>query len=122
MGSIKPPQPKPPRGLSKSAQELFNDVHKRWGLYAHEEALLVEACQIKSAIDELQAIVEQEGRIIENRQGNTIVHPAQTECRQLQIVFTRIIATLGLTDDGRRANRNKNSARGLYSIHGGRAV
>lgn len=104
-----------PTGLSASARKMWSDVMSQFDLDDHEVILLHEACRSLTLIDALDAISRREGPILKHpKTGVPTTNPAVIEARNQRVVLTRIIATLGLSEDGRAANRNR--TRGVYRL------
>jgi len=105
-----------PGNMSDAARALREGVTRDFDLDGHELSLLADAARCQTAIDDLEATVEQDGRVIETRHGELKVHPALAGARQQRIVLTRILATLGLKTEGRV--KQPREARGADGIRG----
>lgn len=83
-----------PSGLRGSGRALWRSITADFELDEHESAILREACYTASAIDKLQAVVDEEGVMNASPQG-VRVHPALVELRQQRACFAKLIGQLG---------------------------
>ena len=93
MSESKQYRPRKPAGLSGAGARLWEKVTAEFGLETNELAILEEMCRMKVRIDELDAIVADEGLVIDSPQGRRI-HPAGVEVRQARNVFNELAKTL----------------------------
>lgn len=115
--------PATPKGTGRSGAVLWRDILGKYELEQHELALLREAVRTVDQLDELHAITERDGLIVDGPHGSK-PHPALTEARQLRIALARVLAALrlpaGEEDDqaaGRRPQRRV-GVRGVYGVAG----
>lgn len=114
--------PEPPKGTGPSGRALWTDVLGKYELEEHEQALLREAVRSVDQLDELHAIVQREGTIVDGPGGSPRMHPAAVEARQLRIALARVIAALRLPadDDGTlHRPQRRVGVRGIYSVKKG---
>ncbi|MDX6583005.1 MAG: hypothetical protein QOI10_2189 [Solirubrobacterales bacterium] len=92
----------PPRGLGDAGKQLWTviigDIAEGWELDARELVLLERACRTADELAELEAIVDREGFTTTGSKGQTVVHPAVSEARQLRLVQLRLLGQLELAD------------------------
>ncbi len=115
--------PKPPEGLKTAGRRLWREVLTDYDLEQHELLLLREACRVSDRLDELAALVERDGAVVDSPQGER-AHPALVESRQQQITLARVLAALRLPAgeegdqaSGRRPQRRV-GVRGVYGVSG----
>jgi hypothetical protein len=114
--------PGPPKGTKVNGAKLWHDVVDRYELEQHELALLREMTRTVDLLDELHAIVQREGTIVDGPHGSR-AHPAVVEARQARIALARLTAALRLPagDEvldpvkGRRPQRRV-GIRGVYAM------
>jgi hypothetical protein len=70
-----------------------------WEVDGHHAELLRRAVVIADRIAELDALVDEEGAVIESPQGRKC-HPALVESRNQTALLARLLAALGLPDVG----------------------
>jgi hypothetical protein len=102
---------------------LWRDVLGKYELEEHELALLREAVRTVDQLDELHAITELEGLVVDGPHGSK-AHPAVTAAQQLRITLARIVAALRLPagdeQDAKAVRRpQRRQARGVYSVTAG---
>lgn len=102
---------------------MWRAVLKDYELEEHELALFVEAVRTLDLLDKLDAIVRDEGMMLESPQG-VKAHPAAVEARQQRIALARLLAALRLPS-GDEASQQANARpqrrvgmRGVYGIRG----
>jgi hypothetical protein len=96
-----------PANLSGNGQALWITVHEKFELEPHEITMLAEACRAQSRIDELEAIADEDGLIVEGSHGGIHAHPALVEARQQRAVLSRMLTHLHLDDDNRTAGSRR---------------
>lgn len=116
--------PRPPKGSGPSGRRLWNAVQADFELGEHESALLTAMCRQVDRLDELEALIAEQGLLVTGH-GTTKMHPAVVEARQSAIAVARIAAALPLpagdeAEDAQPGQRRA-GARGVYQIHGGAA-
>jgi hypothetical protein len=79
--------PASPEGLNGPGKALWEaivaDVAEGWELDRREEHLLMRACRCEDELVEIETTVNRDGVTVAGSRGQTIVHPAITEARQL---------------------------------------
>ena len=93
MSESKKYRPRKPAGLEGSGLKFWNKVIEDFDLDHHEVELLAQLCKTLNRIDELDAIADAEGLIIDSPQGKK-AHPAAVESRQMRMVFNQLAKTL----------------------------
>lgn len=106
--------PKPPDGLSAPGRALWEALAGSYELAAHELRLLHEACRCADRLDALAEVVAADGPTLVTSKGDVIAHPALVESRQQQVVFSRLLASLRLPDEGEVRPQRRGAARGSY--------
>ena len=95
-------KPKPPTGLKKAGRALWrsiqSDLEPGWELDARELHMLERACRTEDDLTCLEAIVDKEGATVDGSRGQTVVHPALVEARQLRVVQLRLLSVLEMAD------------------------
>ena len=121
-------RPRIPAGLGKDGKALWKavlaDLDPEWELDARELHFLSRACRSADELARLQQKIDEDGITTEGSRGQTIVHPALSEARQLRLVQMRLLAAIELTDPkaGIRAAtpaqaRARNAANVRWSLH-----
>jgi hypothetical protein len=97
-----------------------------WEVDGHHLELLRRAVALADRVEQLDALVDAEGAVIESPQGRK-VHPALVESRNQTALLARLLAALGLPDvaDEERAGpgpgpvdgRTRGRPRGPYRLH-----
>lgn len=96
-------QPKPPSTLRRSGRALWREVAQAYELEPHEWRLLAQACAVLDTIDQLEAVIANDGTTTVGSTGQTVTHPAVGECRQQRLALTRLLGAIHLPDaDGAR--------------------
>lgn len=84
--------PKVPLGLKTPGKKFWKKVLSEYELSeAHDLERLRHACTCLDEIDEFQKIIQNEGRMINNRE-----HPASKALREYKVLFSRILREIGL--------------------------
>jgi len=86
-----------PSGLNTRAVAYWHAVTSAFQFNADELELLVEACRVLSLVDDLAALVDQEGPLVEGRYGPK-PHPAVAMLRAERTLLSKLIAQLALPD------------------------
>ena len=84
---------KTPSGLKAGGRKLWRSVTDDYELGEHELSVLLEAARTVDALDQLQAIVRDEGVTNVSPQG-VRAHPALVEARQQRVTLAKLIASL----------------------------
>ena len=100
-----------------NGQKLAESILERWELNAHEAALLAEVVRTVDQLDDLAAVVETDGLIVDGKYGPK-VHPAAVEARQLRITLARLIVALRLPEEVVDGRTQRRGIRGVYGISG----
>ena len=91
-----------PRGLGPAGQELWtqvlDDLEEGWELDARELHLLARACRCADEIVALDTAVDRDGHAISGSRGQTVVHPALAEARQLRLTQLRLLSAIEMSD------------------------
>jgi hypothetical protein len=69
--------------------------------------LLAIACQALDRAETLRAIIDKEGVMIQNKQGNTREHPALKQELNNRCFVVRTLSRLGLSFEPMQANRGR---------------
>lgn len=97
-----PARPAAPAGLDTAGADLWvtitGDLEPGWELDARELVDLTRACVCADRLAELDRIVREDGMTATGSKGQTVVHPALVEARQLELVQHRLLASLQLAD------------------------
>ena len=89
--------PRAPSGLKAPGKRFWKKAHaERVHDEVQDTTRLELACRCLDEIDELQKVVEKEGRIIQDRFFQSKEHPAAKAIRDNKILFCRIVRELGL--------------------------
>lgn len=120
-------RPSAPAGLGPAGAELWaavvGDLDADWEMDAREEHLLARACRCADDLAALEAAVDRDGATVEGSRGQTVVHPALSEARQLRLAQMRLLGELELTDPtaGRSATparvRARRAAEARWAAH-----
>lgn len=97
-----------------SGAALWDELTDLVEFDVHELALLTEACRVRDRLDDLDAVIRDEGVTLVSPQG-VKAHPALVESRAQEVVFTRLLASLRIPDEGATLRpQRRGSARGSY--------
>lgn len=115
-------RPSVPKGTRAAGRRLWSSVVDEFDLDEHELALLREATRLVDRLDALDAVVAEEGVIVDSVNG-TRAHPALVESRQQALVLSRVLAALRLPSGDEDAGRPQRrvGVRRPYSVGGGTA-
>jgi hypothetical protein len=99
-----------------------------WEVDGHHEEMLRRAVALADRVEQLDALVDEDGPVIESPQGRK-VHPALVESRHQTALLARLLAALGLPDvaedvqagpgpgPGPVDGRTRGRPRGPYRLH-----
>jgi hypothetical protein len=94
--------PRVPAGLGAAGKALWksilSDLDEGWELENRELHFLRRAARCEDELVALEKIVDRDGETTEGSRGQTIVHPALGEGRQLRLVQLRLLSALELQD------------------------
>lgn len=94
--------PRAPGGLRGSGKALWRsilgDLEVGWELDARELHFLARACRCADELVDLEALVDREGLTVEGSRGQTTVHPALSEARQIRLVQMRLLGQIEVVD------------------------
>ena len=119
--------PRAPEGAGTAGKRLWKAVLADFELAEHEMVLLRQAVRVADLCDQLQAVVEAEGPMVEVA-GQPRTHPAVVELRQQRIVLARLVVALRVplgdqeqdgAATGEATRLQRRGTRGFYSIAGG---
>lgn len=112
-------QHKTPAGLKAGGRKLWRSVTDDFELGQHELSILVEASRTVDALDELEAIVREEGVTNTSAQG-VRAHPALVEARQQRVTLAKLVASLRIpledTEEADRLPQKRSRVRAVSSI------
>lgn len=106
--------PAAPKALKAAGRRLWRSVLREFDLGEHELAMLRQACHVADVCEDLQAVVDRDGPIIDDK-----AHPALVELRQQRILLARLVVALRvpLGDEDNQAGRTQyRGLRGVYSV------
>ena len=107
----------PPKGLDDAGKRLWtailSDVGPGWRLDARELHLLERACRVEDELRELERVIDRDGMMATGSAGQTVIHPALAEPRQLRIVQQRLLGSLEMCapDAGTRSATSVRASR-----------
>jgi phage terminase small subunit len=94
--------PHAPEGLGRAGEALWksilSDLDEGWELDARELHLLERACRIADELSDLEAAVDRDGATVAGSRGQTVVHPALAEARQLRLAQLRLLSAIEMVD------------------------
>ena len=94
--------PEAPADLANPGRDLWQDVVSDiggdWSLDARELHLLARACRCQDEMVQLEEAVDRDGATCKGSRGQTVVHPALSEARQLRLVQLRLLTALETED------------------------
>lgn len=97
---------RPPTRLRKRGKALWKailgDLAEDWELDAREMHLLERVCRCADELERLEAAIDAEGPTVAGSRGQTVVHPALSEARQLRLVQLRLLSALEIADTEER--------------------
>lgn len=89
-------RPKSPTVLGDRGQELWARLNEDFEFDTHELSILNELCRCIDHSDALIAAVDRDGVTVAGSRGQTVVHPALQEYRQLAGTIATLIKRLNL--------------------------
>lgn len=92
-------RPKAPTGLDRRGRQFWTKTVKTFTLSDAELELLVEVCRALDQCEALQSAITVDGITVTGSKGQSRVHPAVAELRQVRLAVGRLIAQLALPDD-----------------------
>ncbi|MGI8682420.1 MAG: hypothetical protein ACR2JO_09920 [Mycobacteriales bacterium] len=105
--------PRVPPGVRPAGARVWRAIVADYELDPHELSLLTQVVRTIDTLEDLAALVDKQGPLIEGR-----ANPALVEARMQRIVLSRLLATLrvplGDETDGRPQRRG--AARGAYGL------
>jgi hypothetical protein len=84
-------------------ESILGDLGAGWELDARELHLLERACRCADDLAALEAAVDTDGATVKGSRGQTVVHPALSEARQLRLTQARLLGSLELADPAERS-------------------
>jgi hypothetical protein len=109
------PRPEPPADLRDAGRELWaaimGDLAPGWELDARERHLLARAARCADDAAALEQAIDRDGATVEGSRGQTIVHPAIAEARQLRLAELRLLRDIETVDPAVTRSRATPSAR-----------
>jgi P27 family predicted phage terminase small subunit len=95
-------RPEPPKSLRAPGKRLWRailrDLDPGWELDARELHMLLRACRCADELDRLERVLDRDGVTVEGSRGQTIVHPALSEARQIRLAQMRLLGAIELVD------------------------
>lgn len=88
--------PPPPKGLGRRGRAFWKELQGELEFDAAATQTLVEACRTLDRLEELDAVIAAEGVTSTGSMGQTVVHPAVAEARQMQAGWSRLVTALDL--------------------------
>jgi phage terminase small subunit len=97
MNSTLPIIPKPPKGLSRAAKQLWQSLRDEYDIKdCAGLTLLTDACRFFQRREEAREIIAKEGQTIQNRFNETVVHPSVRVERDAAASMVRSLKALNL--------------------------
>jgi P27 family predicted phage terminase small subunit len=90
-------------------KSIVGDLDEDWRLDARDLAYLAQAARCADELAELKAVIARDGSTVEGSKGQTRVHPAVAEARQLRLTLLRLLGSIEMTDPN-AAERNATAA------------
>ena len=92
--------PDPPSGLADRGQGFWTSMNSLLPDFNRKElTLLEEACRSLDSIEALAQAVDRDGLMVSGSKGQLVLHPAVSELRQQQLVFSRLMMAMRLPED-----------------------
>lgn len=91
--------PKTPAGLGTRGARFWRATVADFELTKGELQLLEEAARTLDQLDQLAAVIAQDGATVTGSAGQTVLNPAISEARQQRLTLHRLLAALALPDD-----------------------
>ncbi len=123
--TLSTPEPAP-AGTGPAGRRLWEAISREYEMEEHELVLLRQAVRVADTCTDLQALLDRDGLLLQNR-----IHPASVELRQQRLLLGRLIVALrvpsgGTDDEGAprtqyRGLRGPYAPRGLHAVDGDRA-
>lgn len=109
--------PSPPRGTGPEGRRLWKAVVTGFDLDEHELSLLRQAVRVADVCEQLQAMVDTDGPILDGR-----AHPALVELRQQRILLARLVVALRVPMGEQGQEDGRTPYRGLRGVYGLRST
>jgi hypothetical protein len=108
-------------GAGPAGQRLWRSITDAYDLDEHELALLLQACRTADTCEDLQALVDAEGLLLNGRS-----HPALVELRLQRVLLARLLVALRvpLADESEQpvTAAGRTQRRGTRGVYAPRAV
>ena len=105
--------PRAPAGLRSAGRALWRAITGEYELAESERRLLVEAARTADLLDDLAAVIAEQGTTLEDGR----VAPAVVEARLQRLALARLVASLRVPDgedDSEGRPQRRGGARGAY--------
>lgn len=101
---------------------MWRSVLGEFELAEHERLLLDQACRVADICGQLQALVTEDGPLVESRLGESRANPALVELRQQRQLLARLIVALrvpiGDQEEVSRPGAGRSQYRGPRGVYG----
>jgi hypothetical protein len=91
-------RPAMPSGLGDRGRRFWRAVLGIYELSRAEVELLAEVCRVLDELDELRALIAEDGMSVHGSTGQRRLHPAVSEIRQRRALLGRLLSQLQLPD------------------------
>jgi phage terminase small subunit len=88
--------PKPPKGLSREARQLWADLHRQFNIDCATKALVVRtACDALDRLRGAQAAIKRDGLTVIGRYGSPVINPVTVIERSSRHALMTALAEIG---------------------------
>ncbi len=105
------PKPKAPPRLAAAGRALWKRIIADFELDVYDLILLECAARQADDVASLEALLAEQGLVVEGSQGQPRLSAVVTELRQSRLAFSRLLAEVGLPNDDQEAGASPASRR-----------
>jgi P27 family predicted phage terminase small subunit len=117
-----------PTGLGPRGKRLWKNVTKDLELDIDDAELLIECCRTLDNCEKLEEALRTEPLTTEGSRGQLVAHPLRAELRSERILAAKLLAQLGIPDEGdgnewdglTASQRGRKAVRARWDNRGGR--
>ena len=106
--------PAAPAGTGPAGRRLWRTITAAYTLSEVEDTLLRQAVRTADHVNDLDAILDAQGLLVDARPGELKAHPLLSEVRQQRLVLARLLSALRLPTEESSARTQRRGLRGVY--------
>lgn len=90
---------------------MLGDMPDGWQPDARELHLLARGCRCADELAALEKAIDRDGVTVKGSRGQTVIHPAVSEARQLRLAQMRLLGAIEMVDPESAKSATPNQAR-----------